>query len=100
MTREEFNNTVLREYEDYRDYTINNSTKEELFDLGYANDRATAIFTYLVYVADDDDVEPLFDRADGLLGELCLYEQDYNVPMWTKSEDIEQLITDFLGEEL
>lgn len=100
MTREEFNNTVLREYSDYRDYTINNSSKEELFNNGYANEKATAIFTYLVYLADDEVVEPLFDRADGLLGELCLYEQNYNVPMWTKSEDIEQLIADFLSEEL
>lgn len=97
--REEFNDLVRRELEDYKEKTLQFSTMEEVFDNAYKIAEFDAIGDYLLN-ADDEDVEELYPYASRIVGDLYDFEQNYAKPQWSNWDDLYDLVRDYLACEM
>jgi len=98
--RNDFNELVIKELEDYKEKTLKSSNKKALFFNAYKIAEFNAIGYYLL-TADDEDIEELYHYASGhLVHNLYDFEQNYAKPQWLNCDDLYDLVRDYLACEM
>lgn len=97
MTREEFNDVVMKCYDEFEEKELLKS-KQQIFNNAYEISKMIAIKDYLTETDDEEAIKPLYVFANTILTELYEYEWNYDEPMWNTWDNISYLITDFISE--
>lgn len=94
-----YENNLDKQFLLYKEKTLLLSP-EEIFDNGWDIAKREAIYNFLHdnvnFIRMEQDF--LFSHVDELLDAICLYEDEYDYPMWVNWEDLHILITDYISD--
>ena len=96
MTREEFNNKVMNQFNKYKEEMLVQSP-ERIFNCAYEIAKMAALKDYLTETY-DCDINKLYPYADRILNDLYEYEWNYDEAQWFNWENISSMIFDYLKE--
>lgn len=101
MTREEFNKYVDEEFRVYKTLTCKKYNAEKMFDEAYNIAKITSIKDYLL-MRPQLNFEALADfaREQNLIEKISDFEFGYDEPKWLMWDDMDEVIDDFIEEEL
>ena len=100
MTREEFNNKVMEQFNKYKEEMLVQSP-ERIFNCAYEIAKMAALKDYFTET-DDWDIDRLYPYADDILDEWrssTLYFANIDEAQWTNWENISSMIFDYLKEK-
>jgi hypothetical protein len=96
MNREQFDEKVLQEFEQYRIKELKNK-RDLIFQHAYEIAKMWAIRDYLTN-SEDEEIEKLYPVAETVLENLYEYEWNYDSPMWGSFDSISQMVSEYIEE--
>lgn len=97
MTREEFNDEVLKSYLEYKADMLTLSPAE-LFERSYEIAKCTSIKDYLTET-EDFRAEAAYPYASVILEDLYDFEFNYDTAQWANWDDMDHVLEEYIIEK-